>query len=215
MSKHTSEFFNSYSEQFDAIYEHNDNIINKLINKMFRKSILLRFQKTLAYCQPITGKSVLDVGCGPGHYCIEFAKMGAKDVYGIDFAAKMIEIASAKAQIANINDVCRFETIDFFSISNAKQYDYLVLMGFMDYVKDPLAVIQKAIMLTRSKILLSFPADNGFLAWQRKIRYHKKCPLYLYNIEQIHNLFRDVEGWKVQIERLSRDFFVVIERDYK
>ena len=47
----------------------------------------------------VKGKTVLDAGCGPGHYSILLAKNGA-DVTSIDISEKMIEIAKNNAKEA-------------------------------------------------------------------------------------------------------------------
>lgn len=39
------------------------------------------------------GKTVLDLGCGFGEHCIEYVKMGAERVTGIDISEKMLEVA--------------------------------------------------------------------------------------------------------------------------
>ena len=213
MKDKTAEFFNSYSEKFDAIYGNRNNAFRKLINNLFRQTMVERFQKTLATCQPVAGKTVLDVGCGPGHYGIALAKKGVKDVLGIDFAPKMIDIAKQHAKLNGVDNICRFEIADFFELKNDMMYDYIVIMGFMDYVKNPLSMIKKAAALSKDKVVFSFPCDNGFLAWQRKFRYRFKCPLYLYNEKQLKDLFAQLKGWNVNIEKLSRDYFVVMEKD--
>ena len=41
----------------------------------------------------LKGKSVIDLGCGYGHNCLEFIKNGASSVVGIDISEKMLEIA--------------------------------------------------------------------------------------------------------------------------
>ena len=54
----------------------------------------------------ISGKSVLDLGCGFGHNCIDFVKRGAKGVVGIDISEKMLDTAkkeSADEKIKYIN----------------------------------------------------------------------------------------------------------------
>lgn len=43
------------------------------------------------------GKSVLDLGCGYGHNCIDFVKRGASDVVGIDISRRMLEVAEKES----------------------------------------------------------------------------------------------------------------------
>ncbi|MBE6716449.1 MAG: methyltransferase domain-containing protein [Ruminococcaceae bacterium] len=54
----------------------------------------------------LTDKSVLDLGCGYGHNCIQFVHKGARKVTGIDISVKMLEVAkneSASGKIEYIN----------------------------------------------------------------------------------------------------------------
>jgi SAM-dependent methyltransferase len=48
----------------------------------------------------LRGKSLIDVGCGPGAYSIEFAGRGA-DVLGVDISRKMLEKAKSNAKTTN------------------------------------------------------------------------------------------------------------------
>lgn len=41
----------------------------------------------------LTGKAVLDLGCGYGENCAEFKRLGASRVVGIDISEKMLEVA--------------------------------------------------------------------------------------------------------------------------
>ncbi len=68
----------------------------RLINKWFRQTMLIRFQKTIVACNPLEGKTILDVGCGPGIYSITLAKGSPNFVYGIDFAPSMVEMADKR-----------------------------------------------------------------------------------------------------------------------
>ncbi len=175
----------------------------RLINKWFRQTMLIRFQKTIVACNPLEGKTILDVGCGPGIYSITLAKGSPNFVYGIDFAPSMIEIARQEAKKAGVENICRFEIADFNTLPEDKQYNYLILMGF---------IIEKTMRLASDKVLFSFPSDKGFLAWQRKIRYKFKCPLYLYNEKQLKDLFSDISPWHYTLENIGRDFFVTLEK---
>jgi hypothetical protein len=82
-------------------------------------------------------------------------------------------------------------------------------MGFMDYVEEPARVINKVLALTQNKAFFSFPADGGILAWQRKQRYKKRCKLFLYTAEDLKLLFAERKCMKFEIQKVSRDFFVI------
>ena len=45
----------------------------------------------------LTGKAVLDLGCGYGHNCAEFVEKGAAKVVGVDISEKMLEVAKAES----------------------------------------------------------------------------------------------------------------------
>ncbi len=203
-------FFDGYAHGFDALYATRKNVLSNLINRVFRKSMLMRYQKSFEACSPIEGMSLLDVGCGPGHYSIGFAQKGAKAIRGIDFAPGMIEIARSRAEALKLSQICRFEVQDFFILPEDEKYDYVILMGFMDYMENPELAVRKAISISKVCAVFSFPASGGFLAWQRKLRYKTKCPLYLYDHDRIDSLFSSIEGITYSIDRISRDYFVKV-----
>ena len=82
----TAEFFDAYARDFNAIYGNENTLVNAVVNKLFRKSMVVRYERTLAGCSPIEGKTVIDIGCGPGHYGVALAARGAARVLGVDFA---------------------------------------------------------------------------------------------------------------------------------
>jgi 2-polyprenyl-3-methyl-5-hydroxy-6-metoxy-1,4-benzoquinol methylase len=169
----------------------------------------LRFEHTIRACQPLEGKSVVDIGCGPGHYSVRLAKKGAQSVLGLDFAPGMIELAKENAIRDHVENRCQFAYGDFLSFPFDRKFDYVVVMGFMDYVEEPARVINKVLALTQNKAFFSFPADGGILAWQRKQRYKKRCKLFLYTAEDLKLLFAERKCMKFEIQKVSRDFFVI------
>jgi len=206
----TRDFFDSYANDFDAIYGNRNGLINSVVNRLFRKSMKQRYEKTIEGCCPIEAKSVLDIGCGPGHYSVTLAKRGAGQVLGIDVAEGMLRLATEYARQAGAADSCEFRKANFYTFSPADPFDYLILMGLMDYMPDPKKVVEKAISLTRSKAFFSFPVDGGLLAWQRRQRYQKRCDLFLYTEDQLRALFSSFPGIHASIEPISRDFFVTV-----
>jgi len=206
----TAEFFDAYARDFNAIYGNENTLVNAVVNKLFRKSMVVRYERTLAGCSPIEGKTVIDIGCGPGHYGVALAARGAARVLGVDFAPGMIEIAKQRAARAGVADRCTFTLGDFLEVTGDEKFDYAIVMGFMDYIADPAALIAKVLRVCRGKAFFSFPADGGPLAWQRKLRYRNRCDLYLYTEPQIRAL-ADASGAKSSsIEMISRDYFVTL-----
>jgi 2-polyprenyl-3-methyl-5-hydroxy-6-metoxy-1,4-benzoquinol methylase len=208
----TQTFFHEYANDFDAIYGNQNGMVDSVINRLFRKSMRLRYEKSIEGCEPVQGKSVLDVGCGPGHYSITLAQRGASRVVGIDFADGMLKLAAEHARKVGVGNRCSFEVADFYKYEPKEMFDYVIVMGFMDYMPDPEKVVAKVLSLTRGKAFLSFPVAGGILGWQRKLRYQKRCDLFLYTEEQLKRIFAKFPEAKATIEPISRDFFVTLER---
>lgn len=49
---------------------------------------------------------ILDLGCGAGEACMEYIRMGAKEVTGIDISEKMLEVAREKNSDPAITYIC-------------------------------------------------------------------------------------------------------------
>ncbi len=211
----TQTFFHQYANDFDAIYGNQNGLLDSVINRLFRKSMRLRFEKSVEGCNPIEGKSVLDVGCGPGHYSITLAQRGAARVVGIDFADAMLQIASEHAKNVGVGERCKFLVADFYTYPPQEPFDYVIAMGFMDYMPDPEKVVAKVLSLTREKAFFSFPVEGGLLGWQRKMRYRKRCDLFLYSEERLKQIFSKFPEATATIEPISRDFFVTLARNKK
>jgi len=206
----TSEFFNRYAHDFSDIYGNKNTFPNSFINNCFRKAMKYRYSKSVNSCYPIEGKSVLDVGCGPGHYSVELAKRGAKYILGIDFSEEMINLAMEKSKLAQVENRCVFVFGDFLECDITEKFDYSIVMGFMDYVEKPIEIIGKVLSVTKLKAFFSFPIDAGILAWQRKLHYRRRCDLYMYNIDYLHLLFDGMKYNKMEIEKSGREFFVTV-----
>lgn len=209
-SNRAAQFFDGYAQDFNAIYGNRNSAFNRVVNRLFRKAMRLRYEKTLQGCRPVEGRSVLDVGCGPGHYGIALARAGASRVLGIDFAPAMVELAQRNALELGVTGACRFVQADALAYPLERAWDYAIVMGFMDYVADSEPVIRKVASVTRVRAFFSFPKDGGLLAWQRKLRYRNRCDLYLYTRDKVEALLRRSGISRYTIESADRDFFVTV-----
>lgn len=89
----------------------------------------------------LAGKKILDVGCGTGNRSIDIArKSPLANVVGIDFSEKSIELANIqKESLTNIEFICS----DFLTYPVKEQYDFVISMGVIHHLPDPLYGIQK------------------------------------------------------------------------
>jgi SAM-dependent methyltransferase len=210
--KNVEIFFDGYSSDFDNIYDDkSNNFIQRLINKYLRFSMFNRYQLTINRIkEDINSKNILDIGCGTGRYCNKLAQLD-KNILGIDVAETMI--MNSKEFNKSFKNNCKFETIDYlnFSKNNNNVFDYAILMGFFDYIEEPIKIYKS--LKKDSKIsLASFPKKFHILTPQRYIKYnYRKCPIFFYTKIQIEKLMKDIDAKNYQIIDNHREFFVISE----
>ena len=66
------------AQEFDLYYRGERDALRRAIDKIFRKAMTERIDLTLEECKNISGKKVLDVGCGTGRMAVQLAKQGAQ-----------------------------------------------------------------------------------------------------------------------------------------
>jgi len=173
--------------------------------------MLLRFNETLLHTAKPSIHTILDVGCGSGVYCVEFLKQG-KEVVGLDIAEGMLEIAKQKTADYSDPGKISFILSGYMEYEFQRKFDAAVLMGFFDYIKEPIELIKKLEKDVTKEIYMSFPKKGGFLTWQRKLRYNmRNCPLYFYSNKSLTNILGEAGLQnKYTIKDLGRDFFVKV-----
>ena len=81
----------------------------------------------------LSDKSVLDLGCGYGHNCIDFVKRGAGSVVGVDISKKMLEVAEYESSDESIE----YKNMDMTDIKSInKTFDFIYSSLAFHYVKD-------------------------------------------------------------------------------
>ena len=94
----------------------------------------------------LSGKSVLDLGCGYGWHCTYAAQRGAKQVLGIDLSEKMIQEARRKNAGPNITyRVCGLESFDY----PAASYDCVMSNLVLHYLEEIDVIFAKIYLMLR------------------------------------------------------------------
>ena len=78
-------------------------------------------------------KSVLDVGCGYGENCVQFLKLGATKIVGLDISEKMLEIARNENSSSSIKYINKSMT-DLDEIT--EKFDVVFSSLAVHYIKD-------------------------------------------------------------------------------
>lgn len=81
----------------------------------------------------LSGKKVLDLGCGYGHNCIDFVKIGAEKVIGIDISEKMLSVAKTKFAHEKI-EYLNMSMTDISKLD--EKFDFIYSSLAFHYVKD-------------------------------------------------------------------------------
>jgi 2-polyprenyl-3-methyl-5-hydroxy-6-metoxy-1,4-benzoquinol methylase len=203
-------YFAADALRFDAIYEDQKSPLARWIDSVWRGVVRRRFQLTLARLEPLAGRSVLDVGCGSGRYCLAYAERGAARVVGVDFAAPMIALARAHARRRGVADRCDFRIGSFPEAVTNDSFDACTAMGFFDYVAEPVPVIARMRELTRTTMVMSFPKAREWRAPVRRLRFKLLgCPLFLYSEAQVKRILAQAGVTRYEWIALDRDYLVV------
>lgn len=208
------EHFHDDAARFDSIYKTKKNFIARFIDDYWRGVVQKRLEINVEKLQPLAGKKILDVGCGSGRFCIEFAKGGAAKIVGVDFAAAMIDIANQLAQEHGVAEQCDFRTGAFPpAVSDDEApFDAATANGFFDYIAEPVPIIAKMRELTKGKLILSFPKAYEFRVPIRRLRFWLKgTPLFLYTEKQVKDILRQAGVNNYEWIELDRDYLVVAE----
>jgi 2-polyprenyl-3-methyl-5-hydroxy-6-metoxy-1,4-benzoquinol methylase len=212
----SGEFFDSFAGDFDTLYDGKRNPAMQWVDRTFRQDMFERFRLSFRQLGDLTGKTVLDVGCGSGPYLQEALARGASRAIGIDPAPGMLQLAGNRLAAAGSRERAEFLEGYFPDVRPPGQADVAIVMGVMDYVEDPVAFLKALRTSVRETAVVSFPSVHWFRSPLRRIRYRlRNCPLYLYSEERLRAVLSQAEVANPEISKIpgaGMDFVVTIRR---
>jgi len=207
-------YFTRSAELFDSLYDaENAASAVKWLNRTFRRDIYERFRLSIDHVQSHGLETMLDVGCGSGRYEIGLAEIGVRRIVALDVSPGMIQLArDITAKSEHRQTTFEFVQQDFASFLPSGVFDSVLAMGFFDYVRDPVAVLQRMRVFARHSVIASFPSISWYRTPIRKLRYlAKRCPVYFYRRSDIDRLAHE-SGFArheiTKIEGAGQDYFV-------
>jgi len=203
-------FWNSEADAFQSIYTHRKSKFFNTLDQIFRKDMYERYQFTIANCEPIKGRTFLDVGCGNALYSLELARKGAAKVVGIDIAEVMIGLCKKSSEAENLSHVCTFIQTDLLEYHPDSKFDVSFGIGLFDYISDPLPVLKKMREVSTDKAIMAFPRLWTWRAPVRKVRLTLKgCDVYFYSAARIGKLMKDAGFSRHEITKVGKLYCVV------
>jgi 2-polyprenyl-6-hydroxyphenyl methylase/3-demethylubiquinone-9 3-methyltransferase len=106
----------------------------------------------LAYVEqatPLTGRTVVDVGCGGGLLSEAMAQHGAI-VTGLDLSPEVLEVARQHARDSGVGVDYRLQAAEQHASERPHSYDVVTCMEMLEHVPDPAAVVAALADLVRT-----------------------------------------------------------------
>jgi 2-polyprenyl-6-hydroxyphenyl methylase / 3-demethylubiquinone-9 3-methyltransferase len=138
--------------------------LNQLRVSYLRSAICRHFGRDDAADRPLSGLSVLDIGCGGGILAESMAALGAK-VHGIDVVERNIRVASLHAADSGLDIDYEFVSVETLS-ERARRYDVVLNMEVVEHVAElPGFMSHCTQLLSKDGILFIATINRNLLAW--------------------------------------------------
>jgi len=102
----------------------------------------------------LSGKTVLDVGCNAGFYCLEMKRRGAAQVLGIDSQRNLIRQAEFVRDVNNLEIDYRRMSVYDLDPHSLGQFDVTLALGLLYHCKHLVMALEKLFIVTRELLIL-------------------------------------------------------------
>lgn len=100
----------------------------------------------------LKGKAVLDIGCWSGFFSIEFKKLGAAKVIGVDELQGRIDQARFAAEVLGLD--IDYRVMSAYDVDKlGMEFDYIVFLGLLYHLRHPLYMLDKLAGMLKGTML--------------------------------------------------------------
>jgi len=96
----------------------------------------------------LSGKTIIDVGCGGGILSENMAKMGAL-VTGIDMSEPALQVARLHQYESNVEVNYQLITAEEMAVKQPEQYDIVTCLEMLEHVPDPSSIVSSCAKLVK------------------------------------------------------------------
>lgn len=131
----------------------------------FALSCECRLLEWLARAWPRRGRTLLEVGCGPGYF-LEFFHRAGFDVTGFDKSPVMLEAARQR-----LGDSADLNLGDAHALPyDSDSFDYVALLTVLEFVENPRKALAEAARVARRAVIVGYV--NRFSFYRLSARSH-------------------------------------------
>ncbi len=189
-------------DEYDVLAE-NARIKNRFPHLEIYPSLKILLDEVHTHSSGLSGKTVLDYGCGRGEESLNYLEHGAEKVYGIDISIRYIEHAAMNAGRAGYpEDRYAFHVMDAHKLDFPDSTFDLVIGHAILHHLDPWIALQEIYRVLKpgGRLLLNEPlADNPLLKLFRLLTPHARTkdekPFTGKQIESILQM----QGWESEL----------------
>jgi SAM-dependent methyltransferase len=206
-------YFDARAQPFDRLYDPRPGLRGRFEAWAYGR-LRWTLERTLAELGDLSGKRVLDVGCGSGRYAVAAAGRGA-EVLGIDLSPAMLGLARRRAQDRGVSDRCGFVQADFDEFRADSPFNIVLMISVLEYRERLRPDLVRLHDLTLEKAILNVPRPHSWQTLVRRAR-HRLRPsppsLYVHSPGMVAACLGDV-GFDVA--RSERGWFVASPRSHR
>ncbi len=166
-------------------------------------------EETLHLLPNVSGKTVLELGCGSGHIGIALAKRGAQ-VIGVDISSAQLQIAQQKAQEHGVTVQHIESAIETFDFTSIAPVDLVISVCALQYVSDlPRVFAHIYTALTPSGVFVFSTNDPVFFSVAARFLWDDPEPqqAYFYNGSETWK-WEDGDDYSFTTYRHPIDFYI-------
>ncbi|SRR5579883_2226683 len=97
---------------------------------------------------PLSGKKVIDIGCGGGILTESMAKLGA-EVTGVDMSQPALNVAKLHGIESGVSVEYLYGTAEEIAEQRPSQYDVVTCLEMLEHVPDPFSIVQSCATLVK------------------------------------------------------------------
>ena len=162
-------YFDARAQPFDGLYDPSPGLRGMFETFVYGR-LRWTLERTLSELGDLSGKRVLDVGCGSGRYAVAAAERGA-DVVAIDLSPAMLALARTRAGDRGVSDRCRFVESDFDGFQTDVPFDVVLMISVLEYREHVRPDLARLHALTLEKAIVNVPRPHSWQTIVRRVRH--------------------------------------------